>query len=53
MAFQWLVDWLTGQMVLVDVPAISSGPPPTGGTALYADASNIGFIDGTDMDWIT
>lgn len=28
MAFLWLVDWLTGQMVLVDVP-VATGTPPT------------------------
>lgn len=34
MAWMWLVDWLTGKMVLVDVPATGAAPPPPSTTVI-------------------
>lgn len=41
-----------GMLEFVFVPG-AGGSPPVGGTALFEDGTNIAFMDGTDMDWIT
>lgn len=52
MAWQWFVDWLTGNMVLVDVP--SPGVAPSGdGTFLFIDGTNFNFVDGTGFNFIS
>jgi len=52
MPLKLLLDLLTGNLALVNVPG-TGGTPPTGGTFLFADGSGFAFADGTDINFVT